>query len=287
MKRKMISVLLSVILVLLVALSGAAAEDSQDRYWTESGLEALWNSLHKGNPYRLSIEEKSAFFWEYASYMDVPLTESGSDMEVDGRFTINEDGTFEAEYSTSFRENGETILNETACKGTFKNVYKLSNWVYALETGNLDWAVQDIEFVVQEYMLFQIPGATENDIGIMKYELQNIARMEGTNPGSAQPFCFITAFDSSPMWYGRVKGSAPRTGIKEESPLGKTMHTVMDKVNVRKKASGDSKLEERLDKAGTEVTILATETDKKGQTWYYVSTPNGKKGYIRSDLLQE
>ena len=176
-------------------------EDEQDAYWTGSGREALWNALNTGSPQPLSDAEKSAFFAQYAA--DMKLADWEASDGVSGSFFIRADGTFRAEYRSSFEGETETYLGS----GAFVNVCRLSDWVYALEPGEIRWDGDENEFLVQNQMLFEIPGAAENDPGILKYELQNIAQQNGLNPTEPVPYCFITAFDSSPLWYGQLQNA--------------------------------------------------------------------------------
>lgn len=189
-----------IILALLLGCTVAAgALEEQDAYWTSSGREALWNALNTGSPEPLSAEEKSAFFARYAA--DMALAEWEAAEGISGSFSIRADGTFRADYRVSFE--GET--EEAAGSGSFSNVYQLSDHVYALETGIIQWETEDYDFLIQDKMLFEIPGATENDEGILIYELQNIAEQNGLDPAEPVPYCFITAFDSAPLWYGKIK----------------------------------------------------------------------------------
>ena len=65
----------------------------------------------------------------------------------------------------------------------------------------------------------------------------------------------------------------------------KQAYTRIAKVNVRQKADAGSKLVEKLEKAGTEVTVTGQAEDKSGTLWYAVRLRSGKSGFIRSDLL--
>ena len=205
MMRKIAAIMLTLVLACVVP-AGVSAE--QDAYWIDSGRETLWNALNAGNLQPLSTDEKSAFFAQYATDMALAEWEAGDG--ISGSFSIRDDGSFRAEYRATFE--GET--EETVGSGSFSNVYKLSDWVYALEPGTIQWESQDNEFIVQETLLFEVPGATENETGILRYELQNIAGQNGLNPGEPVPYCFITAFDSAPLWYGETKntGAAKPTG---------------------------------------------------------------------------
>lgn len=57
-------------------------------------------------------------------------------------------------------------------------------------------------------------------------------------------------------------------------------------VNVRSTPSTKGKKVDSLDK-GTVVEIVSETTGNDGKTWYQIKTPDGKDGYIRSDLLDE
>ena len=258
--------------------------DDQDAYWTESGREALWNALNTGNPKPLSADQKSAFFRQYA--VDMVLFENAALAEETGHFSIRRDGSFHADYKYSSPYFDENDINEADGDGTIVNVYQLSDWVYALEPGNIRWKVQENEFVVQNYMLFEIPGATQNDPGILKYELQSIAEKNGVDPASPVPFCFITAFDSGCLWFGKPGESVSGTAASSSASQQRVMKTAKANTNVRKAANKSSGKIVTLEKKGTEVTILEETRDDSGQVWYYIQTPKGKKGYIRSDLLE-
>ena len=65
-----------------------------------------------------------------------------------------------------------------------------------------------------------------------------------------------------------------------------TARTTAKGVNVRKKPSQSAGRVTQLNKKGEQVTVLSMETNDKGETWYLIETTKGKKGYIRSDLLE-
>lgn len=175
--------------------SGTDCVDEQSEYWTASGREALWSARFESDAQPLSAEEKSDFFSRYAA--DMELETAGDD--VSGLFSVRADGSFRMEYRTSFEDETYAYIGT----GTFVSVYRLSSRVYALEPGGILWEDEEDEFLVQETMLFEIPGATESDAGILKYELRNLAEENGLDPAEPSPYCFITAFSDAPVWYGK------------------------------------------------------------------------------------
>lgn len=56
-------------------------------------------------------------------------------------------------------------------------------------------------------------------------------------------------------------------------------------VNVREKPTTKSDRVDKL-KRGDTLTVVGQVVNDKGETWYQVELANGKKGYIRSDLLE-
>ena len=82
----------------------------------------------------------------------------------------------------------------------------------------------------------------------------------------------------------------PSAGQQEDASSAGTetvrmMKTGRNDVNVRAETSKASKKVEMIRKKGTEVTVLGEEKDASGTVWFRVRTPDGKEGYIRSDLL--
>ena len=210
MFKKRMTLLLALGILSLFLLTSASADDSgiesQEEYWISSGREALWNALFESNPPPLSIAEKKAFFEQYA--VEMTQVQYVPDARVTGSFSIYPDGSFYVDYQTSFSYDGQPEIQQTTGNGNIENVYRLSSWIYALQPGTVSWVSQDDEFVLQNYMLFEVPGATERSPGVLKYELQSIAELYHLNPEQPVPFSFITAFDSSPLWAGQTTGNA-------------------------------------------------------------------------------
>lgn len=67
------------------------------------------------------------------------------------------------------------------------------------------------------------------------------------------------------------------------SPYPMIGYTTQSAVNVRQKPAGNAKVVKKISK-GTEVTVNGIET-VKNVDWYQVTLPDGKNGYIRSDLM--
>ena len=183
-------------------------DTSQDDYWAGSGLEFLWDTLYLKDPQPLSDEEQRAFFRRYAAEMK--LVSFSPSEDVSGSFSIRENGSFHVDY----RSGRPPEYSDTSGEGSFTGVIRLSDWVFALVPGAVQWASLEDEFVLQEVMLFQIPGAKEDDPGILKTDLQNIASLTKADPQSPVPFCFIRAFDNSPLW----AGTAGKELLPQNSP---------------------------------------------------------------------
>ena len=159
MFKKRMVLLLALGILSLFLLTSASADDSgiesQEEYWVSSGREALWNALFESNPQPLSIAEKKAFFEQYA--VEMTLVQYVPDAEVTGSFSIYPDGSFYVDYRTGFTCGGQLEIQQTTGTGNIENVYQLNSWVYALQPGTVSWVSQDDEFVLQNYMLFEVP----------------------------------------------------------------------------------------------------------------------------------
>lgn len=71
-----------------------------------------------------------------------------------------------------------------------------------------------------------------------------------------------------------------------ETGVNRNGKTNTKSVNVRLTPSTKGKKVTSLDK-GTVVEIVSETTGNDGKTWYQIKTPDGKDGYIRSDLLDD
>ncbi len=188
--------LIAVLLTLLLAAAGAAAEmDSQERYWIESGRAALSDILYNGRGTTLTASERDAFFRRHAVQMeycyDYPY----------GAFTIYSDGTFSGE-AGEYREDTYFC---TAFVGRFTNVIRLTSCVYALQTNDIDFYQEDFPEAMQSTMLLTVPGVQAGQNGALNYEIRHIADRLGVNPAAPLQSYFLTAFDSAPLWYSSLK----------------------------------------------------------------------------------
>ncbi len=73
-------------------------------------------------------------------------------------------------------------------------------------------------------------------------------------------------------------GAEASSSITPVGPMD--AYTKYGGVNVRQKPTLNSQLVDKLDQAGTKVTVTG-ETVQGGTLWYAVKLPNGKSGYIR------
>lgn len=218
MKKRFMCFLVFILMLSVLSFGTVFGEDddAQDIYWRESGREALWNALYLNSPQPLPDTEKAAFFIQYAA--DMTVQGAGTDEGTSGSFTIRPDGSFTASFSSCYEDGDETEETRAEGSGVILNVYRLSDWVYALETGEISWTADDLEEIIQNCMLFEVPGATENDEGALKYEVRTVAEESGLDPSQPVPYCFVTAFDSAPLWYGRpASGTAVETGNGDET----------------------------------------------------------------------
>lgn len=63
--------------------------------------------------------------------------------------------------------------------------------------------------------------------------------------------------------------------------------TVIDNVNIRKEPDKRSDLVSRLELTGTPVTVIGEATDDDGLRWLHVELRNGKRGFVRDNLIGE
>ena len=77
------------------------------------------------------------------------------------------------------------------------------------------------------------------------------------------------------------KGTAPSSAASGEQ----TGKVVVSKIALRKAADGKSECIKEYEN-GTAVTIIKSEKDSSGKTWYYVKTPDGKKGYMYAEYIK-
>ena len=190
-------------LALLIGVAGSAvAQDDQEEYWIKSGRSALYNTLYGNGGTTLSAAERSAFFKQHAVEM------GHCEYYPYGAFTIYDDGTFTGE--AGYYE-GDTYIC-SAFVGQFTNVVRLTPYVYALQTNDIDFYQQDFPEAMQYTMILTIPGAQVGMYGSLNYEIQRIAGYLGVNANSPLPCYFITAFDSAPVWYSDKTSTSSSSG---------------------------------------------------------------------------
>ena len=196
--KKFIAFLVSCFVFLACLAPVAMAEeeaDEQDVYWTASGRETLWNALNVEGGEPLTEEETDSFLAEYAADYEM----YGADEDCFGSFRIGADRTVHAEL---FAWEDRTVGS-----GKIVGIIRLSDWVYALEIDGMEWEEDDLPELVQNQMLFQVPGVSGDSGAYLVYETQNVAEMLGLDPARPTDFCLVTGFDSTPLWY--------RGGIQE------------------------------------------------------------------------
>ena len=198
--KQRIALFLACILCLACLVPAMAEEDgeetdTQEQYWIDSGREALWNTLNAedGEGVPLTEEETAAFLSEYAGDYQMYDAEESND----GFFAIADDATFHAE----LHNNGE----DTVVSGKITGVIRLSECVYALAMDDFDWEADAYSELVQNYMLFQVPGVTTDSGTHLFYETQFVANDLGFDPSAPSVFCLLTAFDSAPLWFRVVE----------------------------------------------------------------------------------
>lgn len=78
-----------------------------------------------------------------------------------------------------------------------------------------------------------------------------------------------------------TKGSAPTSAATGEQ----TGKVVVSKIALRKAADSKSECIKEYE-SGETVTIIKTEKDSSGKSWYYVKTSDGKKGYMYAEYIK-
>ena len=78
-----------------------------------------------------------------------------------------------------------------------------------------------------------------------------------------------------------TKGSAPTSAASGEQ----TGKVIVSRIALRKSANNKSECIKEYE-SGTAVTIFKTEKDSSGKSWYYVKTPDGKKGYMYAEYIK-
>lgn len=87
--------------------------------------------------------------------------------------------------------------------------------------------------------------------------------------------------------YGYIKSDYISKGTAPESAAtgDQTGKVVVSKIALRKSADSKSECIKEYEN-GTAVTIIKSEKDSNGKTWYYVKTPDGKKGYMYAEYVK-
>lgn len=78
-----------------------------------------------------------------------------------------------------------------------------------------------------------------------------------------------------------TKGSAPTSAASGDQ----TGKVVVSKIALRKSADNKSECIKEYE-SGETVTIIKTEKDSSGKSWYYVKTSDGKKGYMYAEYIK-
>ena len=264
-KRMRIAVL---VLALIMAWSACAAladdYDEQEAYWKNSGREYLWNALWNGGGRKLSDAERSAFFSSQAVYME-RLLKAGS-----GYFTINGDGSFSGRFA---EQDYDGTIYSTDFYGKFTEVIQLNMYTYALRTDQVNFMKEELPEVMQETMLFTIPGVRKNQPGALVYEISEIANACGLNENDPLPCAFIMDFDNSPTWYSAPAGSkatqpiaVPATTAPQSS--GDLYGLTIDKLATRKGPGTQYEGGGTYSVKGQYIKVLSRAWDKRNGIWW-------------------
>ena len=265
MKKQIRLLALLTALVLALAAAPALAEkdddDSQDRYWEESGRAWLSRTLYEGGGRVLSSSERAAFFNTYAVTM-TQILYSGT-----GYFAVNGDGSFAGRYAETWE--GETQSSDFS--GRFTEVVQLGNYTYALRTEQIYWASHDLPEAMQETMLFTVPGIRSGTDGALNFEIKGIAEYYGLNVRDPLPCYFITAFDSAPTWFSGLSsvisdavqntGSVPSSG-------GELYGLAIQKLATRKGPGTQYEEGGTYQVRGQYIRILSRAWDKRNGIWW-------------------
>ncbi|MCR5297110.1 MAG: hypothetical protein K6E17_06840 [Clostridiales bacterium] len=263
--RKLTAMILALVMA-VCALSFAAAEDDQDRYWRESGREYLHNMWYYGRGTKLTADERSEFFRNNAVVMDYV------DQGMNGSFIIYSSGDFYGHVSDSY--GADAAMSDFS--GRFTEVWRLTPYVYALETNYIAWMADDYPEAMQNTMLLTLPGARTGTDGALKYEIQQIAAFFGLNEYDPLPCYFITAFDSAPLWFSGVKSGYTVPDGGESWNQGNTGGSVsydlygltIDKLATRKGPGTQYDGGGTYSVKGQYIKVLTRAYDKRNRIWW-------------------
>ena len=260
--RKVLTMMLALMLAAVWVCTAAATgeyddDDEQDIYWEQSGRAYLSDTLYGGNGRVLSEAERNAFFSTYA----VIMTKIPEGPDRTGFFAVNGDGSYSGRYAASWDDGSITASD---FYGRFTSVTQLNMYTYALETEQIYWTTEDEPEVMQNTMLFTIPGIRSDIPGAMIYEMQQIAIAEGVDPEGPLNCSFITAFDSAPLWYSTVAG-----GGTEPEPAGdeELYGLTIDKLATRKGPGTQYEGGGTYSVKGQYIKVLTRAYDKRNGIW--------------------
>jgi len=261
----------AVLFVLLLALSRTFAvsatgeyddDDEQDIYWEESGRAYLFDTLYAGNGRTLSETERLAFFTTYA----VTMTRIAGGKQYSGFFAMNGDGSYSGRFAAAW---GDGTTTASDFYGTFSEVIQLNMYTYALRTEQIHWITEDEPEVMQETMLFTIPGVRNNLPGALVYEIRQIAEENGTDPAGPLNCSFITAFDSAPVWYSAMNSGSVITEPPVPAPADDDIYGLtIDKLATRKGPGTQYEGGGTYSVKGQYIKVLTRAYDKRNGIWW-------------------
>ena len=263
-KRMRIAVLLLALMMAWTACAALADDyDAQDEYWKNSGREYLWNALWNGGGRKLSDEERSIFFQTQAVTMTQVLM-SGS-----GFFAINGDGSYTGRFA---QQDYDGTIYSADFYGRFTEVVQLNMYTYALRTDQINFTKEEIPEVMQETMLFTVPGERKDLPGALAYEISSIAKACGLNENNPLPCAFIVAFDSSPTWYSALAGgqAVQPTAAPTATPKtsGDLYGLTIDKLATRKGPGTQYDGGGTYSVKGQYIKVLSRAWDKRNGIWW-------------------
>ena len=263
--------ILAVFLSLLLAISQVPAvsatgeyddDDEMDIYWEESGRAYLFDTLYAGKGRTLSETERQAFFNTYA----VTMTRIAGGAQYSGFFTLNGDGSYSGRFAASW---GDGTTTTSVFNGVFSDVIQLSMYTYALCTEQIYWTTEVEPEVMQETMLFSVPGGQKDLPGALVYEIQQIGEENGTNPDGPLNCSFITAFDSAPVWYSEMNQSSQIVDSPSPGPADDELYGLaIEKLATRKGPGTQYEGGGTYSVKGQYIRVLSRAYDKRNGIWW-------------------
>ncbi len=263
--------ILAAFLALLLTISQTPAvsatgeyddDDEMDIYWEESGRAYLFDTLYAGNGRTLSETERQAFFSTYA----VTMTRIAGGTQYSGFFALNGDGSFSGRFSASW---GDGTTTTSDFYGIFSEVVQLNMFTYALRTEQIHWTAEEEPEVMQETMLFTVPGARKDLPGAMVYEILQIAEENGTDPDGPLSCSFITAFDSAPLWYSEMTQGSMNTETPASAPSNAELYGMaVEKLATRKGPGTQYEGGGTYSVKGQYIRVLTRAYDKRNGIWW-------------------